>query len=140
MVLVVDDDQAEAETLVEFLGARGFSATYAGSSMEARAAFAAVRVDALVGHLALRDGSLFDLVASLPTRPAIVVGYADVEIEPPPELDAICVRPLDLPVLGAYLHSRLGRRHSGEVARVDPRDARSVTRTSIPPAKRRRSR
>jgi len=140
MVLVVDDDQVEAEALVGWLGNRGFAATYASSSNEARAVCAAVRVDALVGHLALRDGSLFGLIASLPVRPALVVGYADVEIEPPPELDAICVRPLDLPVLGAFLHTRLGRHHSGEVARVDPQSPRTATRTSIPPAKRRRSR
>src|SRR5688572_6541662 len=96
MVLVVDDDQVEAETVVRFLIGRGFAAAYACSMNEARAANAAVRVDALVGHLALRDGSLFELVASLPVRPALVVGYADVTIEPPPELDAICARPLDL--------------------------------------------
>jgi hypothetical protein len=139
MVLVVDDDQVESEGLVRWLGSRGFAAAYASSSLEARAACAAVRVDALVGHLALRDGSLFGLVASLPVRPALVVGYADVAIEPPPELDAICVRPLDLPALGAFLHARLGRHHSGEVARVDLQ-GRTTTRTSIPPAKRRRSR
>lgn len=140
MILVVDDDQQEANTLVHWFKSRGFAPTYASSLREARAVFEAVHVDALLGQLALRDGSLFGLLASLPSRPAVVVGYADVKIEPPPELDAICVRPLDLPVLEAFLNTRLGRHHSGEVARVDPHAPRVAMRTSIPPARRRRSR
>lgn len=132
MILVVDDDHEEAEELVRSLTARGFAAVSAASVHEARAVVNAVQVDAILGHLARRDGSLFTLLASLAARPAIVLGYADVAIEPPPELDAICVRPLDLAAVAAFLHRRLGRRHSGELPRV-------AAKESIPPARRRAS-
>src|SRR5215208_846160 len=83
-VVVVDDDEVQGESLVQWLQSRGFAAVQAGSLLEARAVCEAVNVDVLIGQLALPDGSLFGLLASLAIRPAVVVGYADVDIAPPP--------------------------------------------------------
>jgi len=98
----------------------------------------AIPVAGLIGHLALASGSsFFNLAreARVKNPSAIVVGYADVDVRPPPELDACFVRPIDLAVLASFLGVRFGRRPSGEHPRiVTDRDH------SVPPSLRARSR
>jgi len=115
LVLVVDDDPRAAEELARWLLTQGFNAVTAASSLEARAVLAAMSIEGLIGHLGLRDGSLFDLARTLRAqRPAIVIGYADVEVPTPRELDGCLARPLDLGALASFLAVRFGRRRSGE--------------------------
>src|SRR5688500_9244669 len=99
VLLVVEDDEAAAVELTHWLYAQGFNAVSAASCLEARAVLDAVPIAGIIGHLALRDGSLFELARPLRARGAVVIGYADVDVRPPPELDACFVRPLDLDVL-----------------------------------------
>ncbi len=129
-LLVVDDDAASADELTTWLARQGYNAVAAASCLEARAIIEAITVDCMLGQLALTDGSLFQLAQALRAkeRSTPVIGYADVDVLPPPELDACFVRPLDLVVLGRFLGSRL-RRRSGEHARIDPK-------RSVPPATR----
>ena len=128
LLLVVDDDAPAAEELARWLLTQGFNAVSAASCLEARAVLDAVRIEGLVGHLGLRDGSFFDLARELRARrSAIVVGYADVDVQPPRELDACFVRPLDLAVLADFLAVRFGRRRSGEHVMLD-------RLRSVPPA------
>lgn len=139
LVLVVDDDGTTAEELAPWLLSQGFNAVTAASCLEARAVMDAVAIEGLIGNLGLRDGSLFDLAQTLrQRRPAIVIGYADVDVRPPPELDACFVRPLDLDRLGAFLAVRFGRYRSGEHA-ITSR-LHSVPPARLPPAAARRRR
>jgi CheY-like chemotaxis protein len=136
LVLVVDDDASTAEHLAAWLLGQGFNAVAATSWLEARAVLDAtapgngkLNIDALIGQIGLRDGSFFELAQELRVRRhAVVIGYADVAVERPPELDACFVRPLDLKVLGSFLAVRFGRRRSGEHAILD-------RRRSVPPAR-----
>ena len=136
LLLVVDDDVATAQLLTRWLGQQGYNAVAAASCLEARAIVDAVSVDGMLGHLALPDGSLFEIAQTLRSRPTgrppgappsvnasqanvpVLIGYADVDVRPPPELDACFVRPLDLVVLGRFLDSRFRRRRSGELLRI----------------------
>jgi DNA-binding response OmpR family regulator len=119
--MVLDDDADHAHAIADSIAARGFVAIAATSWADGRSTLGSVNVDALVGHLALRDGSLFDLIRMLRAqRRAIVVGYADVEIRLPPDLDAYFVRPIDLGRLGALLAAHFGLHASSEHARVVP--------------------
>jgi CheY-like chemotaxis protein len=128
LVLVVDDESTTAEELTTWLLGQGINAVAAASYLEARAVLAAVALDGLIGQLGLRDGSFFALAQELrQQRPAVVIGYADVDVQPPPELDACFVRPVDLDVLGSFLAVRFGRRRSGEHALFNRRH-------SVPPA------
>ena len=131
LLLVVDDDGPVAEELARWLLTQGFNAGSAASCLEARAVIDAIRIEGLVGYLGLRDGSFFDLARELRARrSAIVVGYADVDVQPPRELDACFVRPLDLDVLASFLAVRFGRRRSGEHVMLD-------RLRSVPPAQAR---
>lgn len=122
LILVADADERAATELARWLLSQGFNAVAAASCLEAYAVIDAVRIDGLVGHLGLHDGSFFALAQALRSlRPAVVIGYADVEVQPPRELDACFVRPLDLGVLASFLSTRFGRRRSGEHVRLDPR-------------------
>ena len=133
LVLVVDDDVHEGEVIARWLIRHGFAAVVAPTCLEARASIGAVQVDALVGDLALRDGSLFELLRSLgDKRPTVVVGFADVELRAPPELDAYLTRPVDLRALGKFLDLSFGRKRSGMHRRFAP----PVTRESAPPPPR----
>jgi hypothetical protein len=115
LLLVVDEDEVGSAKLTTWLYGQGFNAVTAASFLEANAVLGAVAIEGLIGHLALRDGSLFQLAHVLRTqRPAVVIGYADVSVRPPPELDACFVQPLDLTVLSSLLAVRFGRRASGE--------------------------
>ena len=98
----------------------------------------AVAIEALIGNLGLRDGSFFDLAQTLrQRRPAIVIGYADVDVVPPPELDACFMRPLDLDRLGPFLGVRFGRYRSGEHAIPNRRNASDRSRAPGAPRDRR---
>ena len=120
LLLVVDDTERAADELARWLLSQGYNAVSAASCLEAHAVLDAVRIEGLIGNLGLRDGSLFALAQALRSRrPAIVIGYADVEVQPPRELDACFVRPLDLAVLAGFLATRFGRRRSGEHVRLD---------------------
>lgn len=131
LLLVVDDDGQAADELARWLLTQGFNAVCAASCLEAYAVLDAVEPDGLIGHLGLHDGSFFDLAQTLRARrAAIVVGYADVDVQPPRELDACFVRPLDLDVLARFLSIRFGRRRSGEHLMFD-------RRRSVPPAQER---
>ncbi|OJY21804.1 MAG: hypothetical protein BGO98_03015 [Myxococcales bacterium 68-20] len=139
LVLVVDDDGTTAEELAPWLLSQGFNAVTAASCLEARAVMDAVAIEALIGNLGLRDGSFFDLAQTLrQRRPAIVIGYADVDVVPPPELDACFMRPLDLDRLGPFLGVRFGRYRSGEHAITNR--LHSVPPARLPPAAARRRR
>ena len=119
LLLVVDEDDRFSTDLTRWLLQQGFNAVAAASYLEAMAVLGAVALDGIVGHLALRDGSLFALAQTLRAqRAAVVVGYSEVDVKPPPELDACFVRPLDLDVLRSFLTSRFGRRGSGEHVRI----------------------
>ena len=97
LVLVVDDESPVAEELTAWLLGQGINAVAAASYLEARAVLDAVPLDGLIGQLGLRDGSFFGLAQELRRqRAALVIGYADVDVQPPPELDACFVRPVDL--------------------------------------------
>lgn len=129
LLLVVDDDGSPDE-IIPWLMSRGFNAVSATSFVEARAVLEAIPIEGLIGHLALRDGSFFELAHILRrARPAVVIGYADVDVQPPPELDACFMRPLNRPVLGQFLAVRFGRYPSGEHLRVA-----SDRLHSVPPA------
>ena len=65
LVLVVDDDSASANELTQWLVTRGYRAVAAGTCLEARAIAAAVPIDCMIGHLALADGSLFEVAQAL---------------------------------------------------------------------------
>ncbi|MBX3219395.1 MAG: response regulator [Labilithrix sp.] len=117
LLLVVDDDGRTADALASWLLGQGFNAVSAASCLEARAVMDAIAIEGLLGNLGLRDGSLFGLAQALRAqRPAIVIGYADVDVVTPPELDACFVRPLDLDVLASFLAVRFARHRSGEHA------------------------
>jgi hypothetical protein len=132
LVLVVDDDRNEGDVIAGWLIDHGFAAVVAPTCLEARAAIGAVQVDALVGDLALRDGSLFGLLQSLgEQRPSVVVGYADVDLLAPPELDAYFIRPINLGALGRFLDVWFGRKRSGQHPRFSPP---SGGRDSAPPS------
>lgn len=133
LLLVAEDEGDVAEELARWLLTQGFNAVSATSCLEAHAVLDAVRIEGLIGNLGLRDGSFFGLVSALRARrPAVVVGYADVELQPPRELDAFFVRPLDLEALAIFLANRFGRRRSGEhvmfgrVRSVPPVQARTA--------------
>jgi len=133
LLLVVDDNPRVADELAQWLLTQGFNAVAAASCLEAYAVLEAVTIEGLIGNLGLQDGSFFGLAHALRVhRPAVVVGYADVEVQPPRELDACFVRPLDLEALARFLGTRLGRRRSGEHVRIDR--LRSVPPAPAPPA------
>jgi CheY-like chemotaxis protein len=135
LLLVVDDDARAAGDLETWLRAQGWNAVAATSCFEAEAVIAAAPIDGLIGHLALPDGSLFTIAQSLRARrtPVAVVGYADVDVRPPPELDLCFVRPLDLSVLRSFLMMFFRSGRSGEHPKI------SVDRRhSVPPMIRRR--
>jgi CheY-like chemotaxis protein len=121
LLLVVDDDSTTADELTRWLRQQGYNAVAAASCLEARAIVEAIPVDCMIGQLALPDGSLFEIAQALRSKEGrtTIIGYADVDVRPPPELDACFVRPLDLSVLDRFLGVRLGRRRSGELARLD---------------------
>jgi hypothetical protein len=117
LILVVDEDSAATADLTYWLYGRGFNAVCAASCLEARAVLDAMPIEGIIGHLALHDGSLFELAHHLRTqRGAVIIGYADVDVRPPPELDACFVRPLDLDVLSSFLTTRFAPKRSGEHA------------------------
>ncbi|MBX3263442.1 MAG: hypothetical protein KIS78_01660 [Labilithrix sp.] len=139
LLLVVDDEARSADELASWLLGQGFNAVSAASCLEARAVMDAIAIEGLIGNLGLRDGSLFGLARALRMqRHAIVIGYADVDVRPPPELDACFVRPVDLDVLATFLAVRFGRRRSGEHA--IPSRLRSVPPARALPAAARRRR
>ena len=74
-------------------------------------------------------------VALVAASPALA-GYADVNVQPPRELDACFVRPLDLEALARFLGPRFGRRRSGAHGRLDR--LRSVPPAPALAARRRR--
>ncbi|HVH43180.1 MAG TPA: hypothetical protein VM925_12585 [Labilithrix sp.] len=139
LLLVVDDDLGAAEQLASWLLTQGFNAVSAASCLEARAVMEAVPIDGLIGHLGLRDASLFGLAQTLRAQrqAAVIVGYADVDVRPPPELDACFVRPLDLEVLGSFLSSRFGRHAASDHFKVANRH-HSVPPAAMPAAPRRK--
>jgi hypothetical protein len=119
LVLVVDEDHDASTELTRWLLAHGLNAVMATSCLEAMAVIDALPLSGLIGDLALRDGSFFDVARALRLRrEAVVIGYADVDVRPPPELDACFVRPLDLGVLQSFLDARFRRRRSGEHLRI----------------------
>ena len=137
LLLVVDDNPRAGDELARWLLTQGFNAVAAASCLEAYAVLEAVAIDGLIGDLGLRDGSFFALAQALRAqRPAVVIGYADVEVQRPRELDACLVRPLDLEVLARFLGTRFGRRRSGEHVRIDR--VRSVPPASALATRRRR--
>jgi hypothetical protein len=129
LLLVVEGDPTAAAELTAWLYSQGFNAVIASSCLEARAVLQAMPVEGILGNLVLRDGSLFALAQLLRSqRTAVVIGYADVDVRPPPELDLCFVWPIDLAVLGQFLAVRFGRApRSGEHARTTPGH-------SVPPA------
>ena len=137
LLLVVDDNERGADELARWLLTQGFNAVAAASFLEAHAVLDAVRIEGLIGNLGLGDGSFFALARALRTRrPAIVIGYADVEVQPPRELDAYFVRPLDLHALVSFLARRFGRRPSGEHLRLDRLPPRPAALASAPRRRR----
>lgn len=138
LVLVVDDDARAADALAARLLGRGFNAVSAASCLEARAVMDAIAIEGLVGNLGLRDGSLFDLARALrTTRAAVVIGYADVHVRRPPELDACFTQPLDLDALATCLAVRFGRHRSGEHV-IASRHLSIPPARAVPAATRRR--
>ncbi len=82
-VLVLDDDDDNAQLLEAALTSRGFAVRTAASSAEAHAALSASSVDALVTDFALGDGDAVALLAALgerrPKVAIMVTGYGSPE-------------------------------------------------------------
>jgi PAS domain S-box-containing protein len=83
-VLVVDDDQDLAESLVELLRLRGYAARAAGSIAEALRVAADMRPDVVLVDLRLGQANGIDLIAALRQRDpdalcVIITAYADTE-------------------------------------------------------------
>jgi CheY-like chemotaxis protein len=83
LVLVVDDDEDNAQMLEAVLAHAGFVVKTAASCAEARAVLEVTPVDALVTDYELGDGDALELLASLgPKRPRIAVlvtGHGRIE-------------------------------------------------------------
>jgi two-component system response regulator HydG len=107
-VLVVDDDDAIRETLVEFFVARGDSARGAASAAAAQAAVAAHAPDVVVLDLRLPDGdgiALAEALRRIDTELAVVLltGHADVPTAVRAMRDGaadVLEKPVDLTALG----------------------------------------
>ncbi len=123
LVLVVDDERSAAVDFAHWLMRHGYAAIAVTSCSEARAAFDALPVDALVGQMALGDGSLFGLVRSLgANRPPVVIGFAGVEMAPSSSTEGFTclVAPVDRDAIRRTLDARLARKESGELRKVVP--------------------
>lgn len=114
-VLVVDDDQDNAEILEASLDPVAYDITLAGSCSEARDKLATSAYDALVTDYSLGDGNAVELLESLgPARPKVailVTGYGaaeDRERSRAAGFDAHLVKPIDVKELETALRAGLG--------------------------------
>lgn len=115
LVLVVDDDDDNANMLEAALELAGFAVRIAKSTHEAKAVLEQVPVDALVTDYSLGDGTAIDLLASIGVRrprvAVLVTGHgsdADKERSAAAGFEAHLVKPIALKELQELLRAALG--------------------------------